>query len=313
VFGKRDSAPVDTADLAGKGFHLKFAGGSESIAVAGGGDVNGDGFGDLAAGTGRDPRGRRNAGTVAVVYGRARPGDIDLARPLGRRGYLIIGAHGGDSGDNPAEYDQLTLRGNAGDALGGQAAIVGDTNRDGLADIAIGARGVDAQGRDSGGVYVVYGRKHGKRTDLRGGLKRRGFLVAGEFPEQNLGHYQGGGCCIGKLAPTGDVNGDGRADIGLVSEDLSDEVRGGTSRAYLAFAPRRPGTVRLAGHGSGAVRFRGAYRRHERIYPPYFAIGGGGNAFRAGRAAVIVAANLKHRFGSFIFECPPARRCTARR
>jgi hypothetical protein len=313
IFGKRDTASIDTAALGNAGFEIQSSANGEETDIAGGGDFNGDGLGDLVVGLGRDPRGRPNAGMAAVIFGRRDMADVNLAAPLGNRGFLIKGGHGGDRGERFLVDDEPSLRGDAGDLIGGEVAVVGDANRDGLADVAIGGAGVNGAGTDSGGIYVPYGRRQKATIDLRSRLGRRGYLVTGEFAEQNLGHYLGGGCCIGELAGAGDVNGDGRADIITLTEDLSDALNGHSSRAYVVFSPRRPGRVSLAHVGRAAVRFRGgSARRSAEGYPPYFAVGSGGNPSGRSRASIMIGANLRKASGAFVFDCLPATRARAR-
>src|SRR4051812_48448517 len=158
IFGKRDTASIDTAALGNAGFEVQSNANGEETDIAGGGDFNGDGLGDLVVGLGRDPRGRPNAGMAAVIFGHRDMADVNLAAPLGNRGFLIKGGHRGDRGERFLVGDELSLRGDAGDLIGGEVAVVGDANRDGLADVAIGGAGVNGAGTDSGGIYVLYGR-----------------------------------------------------------------------------------------------------------------------------------------------------------
>ena len=106
------------------------------------GDANGDGIGDMAIGDPTaDPRGRTDAGSVYVVFGR-RDARVSLSlTELGDRGYRI---------DGPAE----------GARLGASLAALGDANGDELADFAIGAprAGVANRGR-TGVVYIIRGDK----------------------------------------------------------------------------------------------------------------------------------------------------------
>jgi hypothetical protein len=152
-------------------------------AVAGPGDVNGDGVGDIAIGApNADPGGRGNAGMVRVFSGAdgsrlydytgsvggemlgkalVGPGDVNgdgLAD-------LLIGAPGARPGGVQeagrcylyASREGLLQVFDGGTAIGGlgsSLAAIGDVNGDGYADLAIGAPGENPNGTGSGAAYV---------------------------------------------------------------------------------------------------------------------------------------------------------------
>ncbi|HWA77771.1 MAG TPA: hypothetical protein VG937_35790 [Polyangiaceae bacterium] len=101
-----------------------FARGTHKVAIAGGGDIDGDKLGDVVLSDDR---------SAYVVYGR-RSGflDVDLNQ-LGADGYSLRAGSGGT-------FTAL--------------AILGDANGDGLADLALADSTAD---RGSGRVYVVFG------------------------------------------------------------------------------------------------------------------------------------------------------------
>ncbi|RME29157.1 MAG: hypothetical protein D6798_00750 [Deltaproteobacteria bacterium] len=101
-------------------------------AVAGAGDVDGDGTPDLLIGAdGRDSAGE-NAGAAYVVLG-----------PV--------------SGVHPLD-DEIELLGEAaGDGAGAAVASAGDLDHDGRAEIIVGAPGSDRLAIDGGAAYLVYG------------------------------------------------------------------------------------------------------------------------------------------------------------
>ena len=102
-------------------------------AVANAGDLNGDGFADLAIGAPfADPNGHTDAGNVTIVFGGP-----------------------GFSGSAGAWINST----NDGEELGYSLAAGGDINRDGLADdLIVGAPFANANGlASSGRVYVYYG------------------------------------------------------------------------------------------------------------------------------------------------------------
>ena len=93
-------------------------------AVGGGGDVNGDGRGDVVVGSYEvSPAGRERAGSVWVLAGRKQPADVDLAAP----GPLALARI-----DGAAPSDELART---------SVTVAGDVNGDGVADILIGAPG----------------------------------------------------------------------------------------------------------------------------------------------------------------------------
>ncbi len=117
--------------------------GLAATSVSTAGDFNGDGIADFLIGTaGADPGGRTEAGSSYVIFGR--PGSsgtvADMTAIASGEGIRIDGgAHG--------------------DRSGGSVAAAGDVNGDGLADIIIGARGADPNGKPDAGIsYVVFGR-----------------------------------------------------------------------------------------------------------------------------------------------------------
>ncbi len=102
--------------------------------VAGAGDLNGDGYGDLAVGAPHaSDAGRLRAGAVYVIFGSAAPPAIlDLAALTPSQGLRIDGAA-------------------AGDGLGGSLRR-SDVNRDGHIDLLIGMLEPDPR------EYVIWGR-----------------------------------------------------------------------------------------------------------------------------------------------------------
>jgi hypothetical protein len=114
--------------------------------VAGAGDVNGDGLGDLIVGAATaDPNGITDAGRSYVVYGRRNHApSFNLSS--------LLAANGGD--------------GSAGFVVNGFQAgqntrptALGDINGDGFADIRVGAETDDPNGLvDAGRASIVYGK-----------------------------------------------------------------------------------------------------------------------------------------------------------
>lgn len=143
VFGSRSPTNVDLRSLGTHGYRIDGAAGSDGvgIAVAGAGDFNGDGLGDVVIGAdGASSNRRATSGSAYVVFGRRSRSEVDLAA-LGDRGLRIDGTA-------------------AGERLGVSAAGAGDVNGDGLADVVVGAKYADDNhGKDSGAAYIVFGRR----------------------------------------------------------------------------------------------------------------------------------------------------------
>jgi len=130
---------VELASQANVEIHGAGASDGAGDSVAGAGDVDGDGLGDVVIGApGTRNNGRTNSGSAYVVFGRETPLNTDLAA-LGDRGVRIDGAA-------------------ANDRAGYAVAGVGDMNGDGRADVLVGAHAADNNGRsNSGSAYVVFG------------------------------------------------------------------------------------------------------------------------------------------------------------
>jgi len=135
----------------------------DSFAPAG--DVNGDGFDDVIIGA--------NA---------FEPGDPD-------RAYLVFGGT-----DLPPliKADELGKRGivftGSGEDFGKAVTGVGDANRDGLADFAIGAPGKDANGlTNSGAIHLIFGASEFPTSLNVDQLGNRGILITGTEEWMTLG------------------------------------------------------------------------------------------------------------------------------
>lgn len=151
------------------------------------GDVNGDGFDDLAFG-------RPFAGSWSELYGSVR---------------IFLGKAGGF----PAARAVSSLTGSAGfviegpelmEAMAGQkVAGVGDVNDDGFDDIAVSAIHYDIN-YEGGAIYIVFGRAAVTDTSLSAfgassGVRLVAAAARAGFP--------------GALASAGDINGDGKSDL----------------------------------------------------------------------------------------------------
>lgn len=179
-------------------FGFRFGTASEGGAgwrLSGGGDVNGDGIGDLIVGApDAVVEGVASVGQSYVVFGEPRnPDDLDtiLASDLdGTNGFIINGT-------------------NTGDFLGSSVDFVGDVNGDGIEDLIVGADEAELGNdiTDSEGLsYVIYGRSDAfpnplEATSVDGS---NGFVMAGESQLDLFGNA---------VSRAGDINGDGIGDL----------------------------------------------------------------------------------------------------
>ncbi len=151
------------------------------------GDLNNDGVEDLAVGAPGDDTGGSTRGAVWILFMNANGTVSD---------YQKISDTDGNFGGTLADGDQF------GEAVAG----IGDINKDGVEDIAVGAFGSDDGSSDRGAIYILF------MTDS-------GYVAS----EQKIGYNSGGftyalasgalfGCDITTL---GDINKDGVNDIAV--------------------------------------------------------------------------------------------------
>jgi hypothetical protein len=193
VFGKSSRTTVHVDRLGARGLRIKGQRRREGLGydVAGPGDVNGDGRPDLLIGSG---------GSAVVVFGSDRTGELHTER-LGRRGFRLTGT-------GIAEVDP-----------------VGDWNRDGLADLAVGRRLVLGK-RSARTVAVDESFRGFALTNRDSCLGRRGDCPGSFFDERP---YQ--------LRGAGDLDADGRADLIYGDPGTAPRERGA---AYVLFGAGPP-------------------------------------------------------------------------
>jgi cysteine-rich repeat protein len=242
-----------TADLVVDG---QAAGDLFGTSVAAAGDLDADGFADVAVGA---------------------PGS-GAAAPGAGRAYVLRG------GTPPDGAFDMTLDGEAaGDALGTAVSGAGDLDADGFADLAVGAPGADGAGDAAGRVYVLLGRatldtvadivlEGSAAGDALGVAVAGAGDVNGDSYEDLLaGADRSGGAATGAgrallwlggpvpgttpaltpvgeasrdgfgaaVAAAGDGDGDGLADM-LVGAPLNDAAGASAGRAYLLLGAAIP-------------------------------------------------------------------------
>ncbi len=126
------SGDIDLANADAK-FTAPVAADAVGWSVSAGGDVNGDGYGDLLIAAPQDDEGGSAAGAAYVVLGPA-SGTMSLS-----------GADAKLVGEDANDY------------AGTWVSPAGDVNSDGFDDLLVGADGDDAGGSNAGAVYVVLG------------------------------------------------------------------------------------------------------------------------------------------------------------
>ena len=175
---------------------------SLGYSVAGLGDLDGDGVGDLAVGAYEDDDGGRNRGAVWVLFLKA-DGTVKSHQK-------ISDTEGGFTGMLNDE-----------DRFGHSVAWLGDLDGDGIGDLAVGAVRDDDGGTDRGAVWVLLLNANGtvksqqKISETEGGFSG------------TLDDYDYFGSSV---APLGDLDGDGTGDLAVGARNDDDA---GTDRGAV--------------------------------------------------------------------------------
>ncbi len=230
-------------------------------AVAGPGDVDGDGYDDMLIGAYAEDSGGSGAGAVFLVQGgsvaSAELTDswamIAGAEAGDALGYavdggdcngdgwadLLMGAYGSDeaasnagaaylflgpvSAELSADEAEAELQGGAdGDSMGWAVAMAGDINADGLQDLLVGAPYADSGDSDAGAVALFHGPPSGT-VQLAGA----DAVLNGVASSDYAGYALDG---------AGDVNGDGYEDI-IVGAYGEDSGKSSAGAAYIVRGP----------------------------------------------------------------------------
>ena len=183
-------------------------------AVAGIGDLNGDGFRDLAVGAPLDDDGGDDRGAVWILFMNADGTVAGNAK--------ISDQQGGFSGD----LDD-------GDQFGAAVSALGDLDGDGIGDLAVGAPLAQDNGVIKGTVWILFMNADGTVRSTARIADGKGDFSDSVFADDRFG---------GALAGIGDLDGDGIPDL-AVGADQRDAGGSDRGTVWILFLNRN-GTVR---------------------------------------------------------------------
>ena len=221
--------------------------------VDGAGDVNGDGFADVAVGAVYYTSGQASEGAVFVYHGSS-TGPLELGDPT--------------NADGRFQTDQILGAG------GTSVSGAGDVNGDGYDDLITGAsnfQGVSLTEESEGAAFVLHG--------SMSGIGNRTPLNANTFLQSDQEYAYFGG----SVDAAGDVNGDGYADVIVGAEGFSffPALEGG---AFVFLGSS-------AGIASGNLTAASAWLESNQTPSPSFGFGvGAGDVNGDGFADVAVGA-----------------------
>jgi hypothetical protein len=199
----------DDADVA---FLGASSGDQLGYALHGGGDLNGDGVGDLAIGAPYGDDSARDEGIVALFFGGTLSGSLSAA-----------------------DADTLMWGDASGDTAGSSVAIVGDVDGDGYDDLLIGAPTSDLAGSDAGAVYLFTGTP----SWVDSTMALSDATLVGEAAGDSAGY---------RVAPAGDIDGDDLADLLVGAYGVDDGGIGAGAAYVVPAADLGIGTTSLGTH-----------------------------------------------------------------
>ena len=222
VFGKANTNTVNlsTVVTGTGGFVINGqAGDGSGYSVASAGDFNGDGLTDLIISA---PNANDGTGRSYVVFGKTNSTGVNLSTiATGSGGFVIAGE-------------------NTRDNSGWSVSAAGDVNRDGLADLIIGAPNANGF---AGKSYVVFGNLNATNINLNNIANGSGgFVINGQSSSADLSARS--------VSGAGDINGDGYADL-LIGYNGS----AGAGRSYVVFGKPNSSAINLSAISNGTGGF----------------------------------------------------------
>ncbi len=280
---------------------LNQASGFSGVSVAGAGDVNGDGYGDVIVGASRYDNGQTNEGAAFVYFGGAGAFNstadtllesnqasalfgvsVASAGDVNGDGFadVIVGAllyangtpdegaafvYFGGTGAFDSTADAQLESNQAGAQFGTSVAGAGDVNGDGFADIIVGADQYDNGQANEGAAFIYFGGAGAFNPTADAQLES----------DQALALFGVG------VSGAGDVNGDGFADV-VVGAQLFDNGEANEGAAFVYFG------------GAGAFDFTADAQLESNQASASFGlnVAGAGDVNGDGFADVIVGAQL---------------------
>jgi hypothetical protein len=170
-------------------------------AVAGIGDIDGDGVNDLAVGANQDDDGGSDRGAVWILFMNT-DGTVNSNQKISHN----RGEFNGELHD--------------GDRFGRAVASIGDLDEDGVTELAVGAPGDDDGGQDRGATWILF-------MDNNGEVRSETKLSSGNNFDGNLSDGDQFGSAIADIR---DLDGDGVRDL-TPGAPLDDD--GGTDRGAV--------------------------------------------------------------------------------
>ncbi len=187
-----------------RGFRIE---GSVFNSISGAGDINGDGFDDIALG---DTYAYDDYGAVWIVFGKE--------TPLGSQ---VINV------SNMELNDGIRIYGAQQNAATGVVSGIGDYDGDGIDDILISASKYDYNAlSDSGTCYIINGKTNINNIELADLDSKDGLWIIGTMANWRF---------ASETTPIGDINGDGYHDIllGQGTADLNGLTNSGRANTLL--------------------------------------------------------------------------------
>ncbi len=236
--GVSGSGYTKVSDTAGDFSAVLDDGDTFGSALAGIGDLNGDGVEDLVSTARGDGDGGSYRGAVYVLF-LDPDGSLDATAGVSGAGWTKIS-------DTEGSFT-ATISDN--DTFGSSVGVLGDLNSDGVTDLVVGMQGDDGGTDDKGSVFIVFLDTDGS-VDASAGSSGAGWTKiadsVGGFTSLDDEDKFGS-----SAAGIGDLNADGVPDafVGAIWGDDGGDARGET---YILFLDGADATAPTAG-GGGAI------------------------------------------------------------